>query len=71
MVAYSFIRFIILVVTSHTEFRFTGKFTHTRASLNILIVRVFFLTNLGNEDEQAQKNVVSNLAGMIQQENWR
>lgn len=70
MVAYSFIRFIILVVTSHREFRFTGKFAHTRASLNVLVVRVF-QTNLGNEDKQAQKNVVSNLAGMIQQENWR
>lgn len=60
MVAYSFIRFIILVVTSHAELRFTGKFTHTRASLNILIVRIFE-TNLENEDKQAQKNVVTSL----------
>lgn len=51
------------------EFGLRGKFTHTIASLNILIVRVFE-TNLGNENKQIQKKS-SDLAGLIQQESWR
>ena len=49
---------VITVITSRImEFRFTCKFTHTKTSLRILIVRVS-KTNVCNEDKQIQKKAI-------------